>query len=229
MASIGNVCTGADQHARGDARIQYYATWTGTRANLAAMHAAGMGVLCGPGQLDRRGIPPLAWACDNGAWTAHTQGEAWDPGAFREVVSRWGAGAQWIVVPDIVAAGMESLRLSESWLPELAGVAPLLIPVQDGMSPDDVRPLLGDRVGLFVGGSTAWKWGTLERWAELARDLGTHIHVGRVGSARRIRRCVDLGIDSVDGTGPTRWSAVTPRLDRACRSDPHLDLFGGAA
>jgi len=163
------------------------------------------------------------YALDNGAWTAFQSGEEFDEAAFGLAVDRLGGGADWIVVPDIVAGGMRSLDYSLSWLPRLRGVAPLLLAVQDGMTPADIRPLVGE-LGIFVGGTTDWKELTLPLWGALARDTGAHLHVGRVNSSRRISLCAAAGADSIDGTSATRFSVTTPRLD-AARRQP--DLFAG--
>ena len=73
---------------------------------------------------------------------------------------------------------------------------------------------------------TNWKEQTTPAWGQLARSKGAYIHVGRVNSMRRIRLCIDAGVNSVDGTGPTRFCKVTPRLNRATRSDARPSLFG---
>lgn len=227
MASSGDVCTGRERH-RVPARPQVYATHTNTIANLNAMHEHGIRVLVGPDQLSQfRGLPDLAWAVDNGAWGCFTQGKEWDHGRFLAVLDRWGRDADWCVVPDIVAGGLESLALSEEWLPTVLGHCELaLIAVQDGMSSDDVRPLLGPSVGIFVGGSTEWKWRTVPTWAQLAAEVGCHLHVGRVNSARRIRWCASLGVDSVDGTSCSVWSSTAPRIGNAARMPVEGLLFG---
>ncbi len=225
MRSDGAACTGAPRHAAPSAALAYYATWTGTRENLAALHASGIRVLAGPDQLDRRGLPPLAWALDNGAWGAFKAGRAFDGEAFRRVLDRWADGADFIVLPDIVAGGMASLELSLSWLDEVAATARLpLLPVQDGMTVADIEPRVGPRVGLFVGGSTAWKWQTLTAWGELAARAGCRLHVGRVNSQAAIRACIGAGATSADGTSATVYSANAAPLARAARGPGQTSL-----
>jgi hypothetical protein len=85
------------------------------------------------------------------------------------------------------------------------------------MSEADVAPLLGERVGIFVGGSTSWKLETLARWGTLAAARGCHCHVGRVNTARRIRLVADAGAHSFDGSSLTRFAANLPRLDNEVR------------
>ncbi len=194
-------------------RVICYASRTGTRRNLVALAEAGWRLLVSPhGEWRSEGLP---YAIDNGAWTAYQSGRPIDLGLFAALVERMGAGADWIVVPDIVAGGRDSLRLSEEWLPRLSGLR--LIAVQDGMTTDDVRPLLGPEVGLFLGGSTEWKLATMRDWGRLAADLGCYYHVARVNTMRRIFLATEAGADSVDGTSVTRYVVNLRKLDAAAR------------
>ena len=198
-----------------------YASRTGTRRNLAALRAAGWRLLVSArGVLRHEGFP---YALDNGAWTAHQRAEPFDVAAFEKAVT-WGAdAADWLVLPDIVAGGLKSLRMSMEWAPRLAGMCPLLLAVQDGIDPDDVRSVLGSDIGLAVGGSTKWKESTCGTWGQLARDTGCHLHVLRVNTARRIAICADAGADSFDGTSATRVMKTLRPLDNARRQ---LSIFG---
>ena len=190
------------------------------------MRRAGWRMLLSPKSHDRRshGFP---YAIDNGAWTAYQQKTTFDDGAFRRLVASHGADADWIAVPDIVAGGVESLAFSLSWLPELRRVgARLLIPVQDGMNPEDVRPHVSTgAVGVFVGGSTEWKIETIPVWGAWAQRLGLWCHVGRVNTGRRIAHCLLAGVTSIDGSRASRYSKDIPFLDAARRQIP---LFGPA-
>lgn len=201
-----------------------FASRTGTARNLAALREAGWGLLVSAKGVWRTEGFTL-YFIDNGAWTAHQAGEGFDEAAFLGVVSLLGEGAAFVVVPDIVCGGLDSLRLSESWLPRLDHLpGRLLIPVQNGMVPADVSHLLGPRVGIFVGGDTEWKLSTMPRWGVLARERGAHMHVGRVNSARRIRLCALAGAHSFDGSSASIYSKTLPHLDRARRS---VLPFGG--
>lgn len=160
------------------------------------------------GVLRTEGFP---YALDNGAWTAHQRGEPFDEGAFGRAVDLLGEGADWTVLPDIVAGGLHSLEVSLSWLDRVPGER--LIAVQDGMGPEHVLPYLGPSVGIFLGGSTEWKLATMRRWGELAREAGCRYHVGRVNTRRRIRMCVEAGAHSFDGTSVTRFAASLPKLE----------------
>lgn len=192
-----------------------YASRTGTRRNLAALRAHGWRLMVSAtGVLRSEGF---RYALDNGAWTAHQQGTEFDARKFGRALARMGSGADWIVVPDIVAGGRKSLELSVSWLPRVLAVAPCVLAVQNGMSPRDVMGLLGPRVGLFVGGDTEWKLETIPMWCDVGRQAGCIVHVGRVNTARRIALCDAHGVTSFDGTSATRYAVTLPRLDRARR------------
>ena len=167
-----------------------------------------------PTNPDAHGMP---YAIDNGAWSAHRRGVPWEPEPFLELCHRAGARADFVVLPDLVEGGRRSLRRSLAWLPFLLGTTRrLLIPVQDGLEPSDLQ-CLGDTVGLFVGGSTAWKLATLGRWGQLAGARGCYLHVGRVNTARRIARCAAVGAQSFDGTSVTRYAVTLPELEEARR------------
>ena len=131
---------------------------------------------------------------------------------------KMGRDADWTVIPDIVAGGQPSLDLSLRWMRRvLDETGRGMLAVQDGMGADDVRDLIGPRVGVFVGGSTEWKLRTMAAWGALARERGAWCHVARVNSARRIRLCRLAGADSFDGTSASRYAKTLPLLDSANR------------
>lgn len=199
--------------------IQPYASRTGTQVNLDLLRRYGWGLLISAsGVLRDEGFDLIA--IDNGAWSAFCKGIPWDESRFLLALEMFGHRAQFVVTPDKVAGGLDSLRLSELWLPRLAQYKLQLIPVQDGMTPADVRPLLSASVGIFVGGTTEWKLATMRQWGELARETGCYIHVGRVNSAKRIHLCQDAGVHSFDGTSASVYSVTTRPLDMARRQQP---------
>ena len=200
--------------------MQPYATITGTRRNIAEMRKHGWALLLTPDTTIRGGMKPpgdFRYALDNGAWGCHQRGLPFDDVAFGELVQRWGERAEWVVLPDIVAGGLCSLAFSLSWMSRIDGLR--LLAVQDGMTPDDVRPHLGAGVGLFLGGSTEWKLATIYMWGELASEVGCYYHVARVNTRRRIKKCALAGADSFDGTSATRFSVNAGWLADAARSE----------
>lgn len=192
-----------------------YFSRTGTRRNLDALRAAGWRLLLSPSGVWR--TEGFRYCLDNGAWSAHAAGAPFDDRSFYRCALRFGADADFVVLPDIVMGGLESLRLSVSWIDALPWCRLLLLPVQDGMRADDVRPYLSARVGIFVGGSDAFKEGTLSEWSRLASESGCYLHVGRVNTRRRIRLAQLAGADSIDGSSASRYAVTLPRLDGAIR------------
>lgn len=207
-----------------------YASRTGTRTTLKAMREAGWRLLISAaGVVRTEGFD--RWSLDNGAWTAFQQGRPFDEIAFGRAFDLVGEKADWVVIPDIVAGGMRSLEFSLKWLERLKGCpSTLLLAVQDGMTPDDVRDRLNPSVGIFLGGSTDWKLKTMEAWGVLARRRNCYFHVGRVNSARRIAMCSAAGASSFDGTSVTQFPCTLSRLDSALGyASDQSDLFDLAA
>lgn len=165
------------------------------------------------GVLRHEGFP---YALDNGAWSAFTQGRPFDDSAFVRALRLMGAHADWTVIPDIVAGGAASLDLSLRWMRVVLDESPMgMIAVQDGMAPADVSTFIGARVGIFVGGSTAWKLSTMAAWSALARSKEAWCHIGRVNSARRIGQVIACGAHSFDGTSATKFAVTIPKLTHA--------------
>lgn len=208
--------------------MKCYASRTGTRRNVAALAAAGWGWMVGPLDMGGPVLADMPWALDNGAWPAFAQGIEWDEAAFVRALDRYGPGADFIVVPDVVGDGPASLARTRAWLPRLLaradlGETRLLIAVQDGMTFADIEPLLvSPRIGIFIGGSTEWKIAAIEPWGRWAKARGLYVHCGRVNTARRIALCAAGGIDSIDGTSATRFAKTLPLLSRAASQS---DLF----
>jgi hypothetical protein len=194
-----------------------YASNTGTRRNLAALRANGWRLLLTPDNATPR--DGLRFAIDNGAFAK----DGFKPEPFRALVDRLGAAADFVVLPDIVAGGADSLSLSVSWIPRLRGIRSLLLPIQDGMTAHDVGMVLRQnvQVGLFLGGSTEFKLREIYGWGMVAHAWKRYYHVGRVNTARRIRLAAEAGADSFDGTSATRYACTLPLLE-AARQQPSL-------
>lgn len=193
-----------------------YASRTGTRRNLAALRSRGWRLL-----VSRAGAwrtEGFAYALDNGAWSDFQTGRAFNEDAFNALVEKLGGGADWIVLPDIVAGGARSLALSVRWMNRCLSVCDkVLIAVQDGMEVEHLEPLVGRNVGIFLGGSTEWKLATMAQWGVFCKRLGVHYHVARVNTYHRMRMAHAAGADSVDGSSATRYAVTLPRLDHWAR------------
>jgi hypothetical protein len=166
------------------------------------------------------------YALDNGAWGAYQQQAEWPEARFTALVGRFGAQADWVVAPDIVMGGHESLAKSLAWLPALRRQVPrVLLAVQDGMVPSELRPHLGPAVGVFVGGSTEWKLETLRQWGDLCAELGAWCHIGRVNSVRRIKLCHSARAHSFDGTSVSQFACTLGKLNAATRLQTIPGIF----
>lgn len=193
-----------------------YASRTGNRTTIAAMAKAGWRVLVSAtGALRNEGLP---YALDNGAWTAFQQGKPFDEKKFGHALAKMGRDADFVVIPDIVAGGLPSLEMSLRWMRRVLDASERgLVAVQDGIEPADIIDLIGQRVGIFVGGSTPWKLRTMPMWGVLAAQKGAWLHVGRVNSGKRIQLCADAGATSFDGTSVPRFPKNLRPLERALR------------
>jgi hypothetical protein len=205
-----------------------YASRTGTKRNLNALRENGWRLM-----VSARGVlrtEGFRYALDNGAWTSSQRNEPFDTMAFERAVDQLGAGADFIVIPDIVNGGIASLTRSRRWWEKLRFTydhiahVPLLIAVQNGFEPRDVAPLLSPRTGIFIGGTSGWKEHSLRRWATLARTRGAICHVGRVNTARRIRLCEAAGVTSFDGSSASRF-AVTARPLELARQQTDIEGY----
>jgi len=189
----------------------------------------------GLGEATQRGeFPPRrmshGWFFDNGAFADWQKGRVFNErvwGADLERIASEGPTPDFVVLPDRVADA-ESLAFSISWVPRARDVAPMALVVQDGMDDADVARAV-ERHGiavLFVGGSLAWKLQTGAAWVRLAHRLGVRCHIGRVGTAPRVRWARECGADSVDSCTPL-WSMSNFLAFVNALSDPYQSgLFG---
>jgi len=129
-----------------------------------------------------------------------------------------------VVCPDKVADS-ESLEFSRSWadicrggLPE----TPCFLAVQDGMkiTPDTLEGF----DGVFVGGTIPWKIRTGEKWTQLAHSVGLQCHIGRVGTAKRVKWAQRIGADSIDSSLPL-WSKDNLRIFVTALNNRQIELF----
>lgn len=149
--------------------------------------------------------PVLNYAVDNGAWTDFCNGLPFNHQRFVDTlnkVDKIQIFPDFVVLPDVVAGGLKSLELSKSYL-GLCDDYPCYLPVQDGMQPKDIDNF-GDIVGIFVGGTTIWKWKNVHLWSKYAHDNGMNCHVGRVGTLINFQRCASADVDSADGSNLIR-------------------------
>lgn len=156
--------------------------------------------------------PGPYWALDNGAFSCYRRGVPFDEGAFLDTLAwhreRPHPAPDFLVVPDIVAGGAESLAFSLAWLDRLPrGWTRLYLAVQDGMEREEVEAVLDRFDGIFVGGTRDWKRATAADWVALAHAHGLPCHVARVYQGHDVQWALSIGADSIDSTGWARRDA----------------------
>ena len=203
--------------------VRVYVGQTRARWLTAELATLGWGECTNRGELPPRRVP---WFMDNGAFGDWKAERPWNEPAFRadldELRTHPIVRPDFIVAPDIVAGGVDSLDVSRAWVDELQEIAPVYVAVQDGMiiEPETVRGF----DGIFVGGTLEWKISTGQAWVGLARKVGIPLHVGRVGTGRRVRWAQSIYADSIDSSLPL-WSADNLRTFRNAIERPTLPLF----
>lgn len=157
--------------------------WAGRRPGI-------MGHLYSPGG-QRGPFPHLPYALDNGAFAGFHEGE-WR--ALLNWACLSGVPPLWVAVPDVPGDGIGTNKRWAKYHREASRFGwPLAFVVQDGHCITDIPK---EASVVFIGGGTEWKRNTIEYWC----GNFPHVHVGRVGSGRMLRKCADAGAMSVDGT-----------------------------
>jgi len=182
-----------------------YIGQTRSRDLIAELESLGYGEIT-----QRQEVPPrrTPWALDNGAFGDWRAGRPFDAMQYRAALAKTAAQAirpEFVVVPDRVAAGLDSLAMSLEWVDECSQVGSPYLVVQDGMIEADVAPVIDRFDGLFVGGTLEWKIATGAQWVNTAHRHGKRCHIGRVGTRRRVAWARRIGADSIDSCLPL-WS-----------------------
>lgn len=204
-----------------------YTSYIGSKKRRDPVVALGWRMLVPAHRSSKLKKPDCKYAMDSGAWSAYKQGVEFDEAAFAHGVDRMGEGSDWIVLPDIVGGGQDSLDLSLRWLDKIKGISMLLIAVQDGMKPQDLVGIVGPEVGIFLGGTTEFKLTTMRDWGRFSQSSKCYFHVGRVNSRKRILQCQDAGAHSFDGSGVSRFFHMDRRpADRMLAATKQGHLWG---
>jgi len=130
-----------------------------------------------------------------------------------------------VVAPDVVCSARRTLEVFDRWYPKLQGW-PIALACQNGQ--EDL-PIPWDLIdAVFIGGDTAWKLSChAEAIVRAAKILDKWVHVGRVNSAVRLERVEEWGVDSIDGTGISRYTHMRQSI-AASRNAPRLRFADGA-
>ncbi len=186
---------------------------TRSRKNIESLTALGWGrmfVTRPP-----RPFPFEKWGFDNGAFGAWIRGQPFPQDDFtRRLDEAQNAPSDpyLAVCPDIVANGCQSLEFSLKWrtgaLREVDW--PWYLAVQDGMTPNDVRPHLHLFSGIFLGGSDRFK-STAYRWCMLAHTNRLKFHYARASTPGKLLSAFKVGADSCDSSFPL-WTAARMKI-----------------
>lgn len=147
--------------------------------------------------------PEEPWGFDNGAFSYYIKGELFDEDEFLKRLDKaYDVGIPHIAVtPDIVAGGLVSLHHSLLWAERLPHEWPWYLVVQDGMTTEDVEPILDSFAGIFLGGTIGFK-ATAREWSDLAHIHDKPFHYGRCGTLSHLQLAHEALADSCDSAFP---------------------------
>ncbi len=127
----------------------------------------------------------------------------------------------WVLVPDVHGDADATYHYFQSLYESMADL-PLAYAVQDGAG-DAGIPLDAPSLRcLFLAGSNEYKESTeMAEIASAAKAHGLWLHGAPCNSAKRARLFADLGCDSFDGTGASKFPSLIPRYLAWAAQSPH--------
>jgi len=163
--------------------------------------------------------PALPWAIDNGAFSRFEEKN------FLSLLQReehHKANCLFVTVPDVVESARRTLEVFDRWKGKLTAW-PMALACQDGQ---EDFPIPWDEIAaVFIGGSTNWKLSpAAAQCVKAAKTLGKWAHVGRVNDPARFTYFEELGADSIDGTGVSRYTHMRKAISKR---DHQEKLFHG--
>jgi hypothetical protein len=120
-----------------------------------------------------------------------------------------------VTMPDVVADHAATMQLWYRWHRDLRLFNRAFV-LQDGIT--DWKQVPWDYCeSVFIGGSTEFKLGaTVRLLVRYAKLMGKWVHMGRVNSVKRLQYAREIGCDSIDGSGLSRFTRTEmPRMIRA--------------
>lgn len=151
------------------------------------------------------------WAADNDAFAA------WDADRFWSMLTRIARADRsrflWVACPDVVGDAQATVNRWFEWYPQIEALGlPTAFVAQDGLEDIADQTPWSDMAAIFIGGTTAWKLGeSAQRFCREAKARRKLVHVGRVNSRTRVQYALEIGADSVDGSGFSRWPKLIPK------------------
>jgi hypothetical protein len=187
-----------------------------------------IGHLYSPGA-QRGPWPWFPYALDNGAFSCWDQEEnTFDEDRWARTEPEWlrllfwsqaaPIRPRWAIVPDVPGDSAATLDRWARFAPIVQDTpVPLAVAVQDGMTPGKVKALDPIPDVVAVGGSTAWKWASVEEWC---REF-PRVHLLRCNMPDRLKYLEAIGCESTDGTGWNRGDRKQTRgLEEWAKTSP---------
>ena len=126
--------------------------------------------------------------------------------SYLKMLDRWEDApipVEWVTVPDVVGDAIKTNALFEKWHDKI--YLPRAFVAQDGA--EDLQLPWDHFRCLFIGGTTDWKLSyAAESVMNECKKRGKELHMGRVNSQKRMRYAFQLGCDSIDGTGYSKYN-----------------------
>ena len=195
--------------------MQVYWGNAGKHSDITIIQENGWGIMYS-GNWNKKNSRLVPIALDNGAFTSYRQNKPYDSSWFLRNIQHCidlNIVPDFIIVPDIVGAGEDSLSFSLEWMQKLCNEFPKYLAVQDGMTIDMIPCELFD--GIFIGGTISWKMRMGEMWVNYAHENNMKCHIGRVGTYERIRWALRIGADSIDSSSWPQNNSWEKHLKRA--------------
>jgi len=162
--------------------------------------------------------PEARFCIDNGAYSKFVAL------SFESLLKREEARkdlCRFVAAPDVVGCARRTLECFRHWQPRLAKW-PVAFVCQDGQENLDVP--WDNCAAVFIGGSTEWKMGAhAAAIVKASKVIGKWCHVGRINTPGRLEYFQELGADSCDGTGLSRYSHMRKAIYDD-RNNPRLAL-----
>lgn len=151
--------------------------------------------------------PLRPWAIDNGAYVEFRER------SFLSLLEREAHHKEnclFVTVPDVVFSARRTYEVFGFWKERLQGWK-LAFACQDGQ--EQVPIPWDDIAAVFIGGSDGFKDSPIvDHIIKAAKLLGKHVHAGRTNNPSRWWRFENLGVDTADGTGISRYTHMRKKI-----------------
>ena len=151
--------------------------------------------------------PEKRFAMDNGAFSK------FETSGFLKMLEKHEPRrhlCRFVSAPDVVGSSRRTVECFHHWLPRLSGW-PVAFVCQDGQEDLDIP--WESCAAVFIGGSTEWKMSKhAAAIVKASKVIGKWCHIGRVNTPGRFEYFENLGADSCDGTGLSRYSHMRSEI-----------------